>query len=222
MTLSLCAKCPEDGLFGIGITTSDICVGSRCPFIKPGIGAALTQHRTDPRLGPLILELLGKGATANEAIEQAVSATPHAAWRQLACVDAKGRTAVYHGAAIDSIHAHAEGHQVVALGNILANDRVPSAMIAAFESSRGNLSERLLGALEAGLAAGGETFQLKSAALLVYDDLPFPLVDLRIDQDQAPLTALRALLKAYEPVTDLFRQRALDPDNVPDSHASQS
>lgn len=216
MTFSLAARCPDTGMFGIGITTSDICVGSRCPFILPGVGAALTQHRTDPRLGPRMLDHLAAGKSAREAIALAVKETPYAHWRQLACVDSKGQTASYHGDAIDSIHSHAEGNQVIAVGNILATHAVPGAMIAGFEASKGSLASRLLDALDAGLAAGGETFELQSAALLVYQDQSFPSVDLRIDNDREPLSALRSLLDAYEPLADLFKMRAVDPDSIPD------
>ncbi len=98
MTFSLVGRCARTGMLGAVVTTSSISVGSRCSHARAGIGAALTQHRTDPRLGPLALDLLAHGFSAPEAMQAVVAATPHRHWRQLALIDAAGRTAVYSGA----------------------------------------------------------------------------------------------------------------------------
>src|SRR5882757_4649868 len=83
MTFSIAGRCARTGMFGIAITTSSMAVGSRCAFARAGIGAVLTQHRTDPRLGPLGLDLLAAGKTAAETIAALVASTPHHGWRQL-------------------------------------------------------------------------------------------------------------------------------------------
>ena len=216
MTFSLVGMCRRTGMFGAAVTTSSINVGARCPYARAGVGAVLTQHRTDARLGPRGLDLLEAGATAGEVIASLTRDDPTIGWRQLAVVDRGGGTAWYHGDRIVSVHAAAEGEGCCAIGNIIRTEGVPAAMIAAFEAAPDeHLAERLLLAVEAGLAAGGEPKQVKSAALLVVDDQPFPLVDLRVELDRAPLAELRFLWENYRPRMEVFVTRAVDPDSVP-------
>ena len=114
-----------------------------------------------------------------------------------------------------SIHGAWAGEGCVAIGNGLTDRGVPEAMGRAFEAAVGApLAERLLGGLEAGLAAGGMVEPLAPAALLVVDKDVFPLVDLRIDMDPQPLVELHAMWRAYEPIVDYVRDRAVDPDGV--------
>jgi uncharacterized Ntn-hydrolase superfamily protein len=216
MTFSLAARCPRTGMIGLAITTSSIAVGSRCAYVRAHVGAVLTQHRTDPRLGPQGLDLLAQGKSAQEAIDALVASTPHHGWRQLAIVDAKGRTAHYSGGNIASIHGAAVGEGVVAAGNILKVEGVPAAMVRDFaKAPERPLPERLVGALAAGLAAGGEMYELSSAALLVAHEQSFPYVDLRVDDDKAPIAKLQALWRAYAPQADDFVRRAVAPDDAP-------
>ena len=216
MTFSLAGMCRRTGMFGAAVVTSSINVGARCPWARAGVGAVLTQHRTDARLGPRGLELLEAGAKAREAIASLARDDPAIEWRQLAAIDREGGTAWRHGDRIASIHAAAEGDGCCAIGNILRTEAVPAAMADAFETAAGeHLAERLLIALEAGLEAGGERRQVKSAALLVVDDQPFPLVDLRVELDRAPLAELRFLWEVYRPRMEVFVTRAVDPDRVP-------
>jgi uncharacterized Ntn-hydrolase superfamily protein len=216
MTFSLAARCPRTGMLGCAVTTSSIAVGSRCAFARAGIGAVLTQHRTDPRLGPLGLDLLAQGKSAEEAIDALVASTPDHGWRQLAIVDAKGRAAHYSGHHIASIHAGAQGDGVVAVGNLLTNPGVPAAMVRDFERDPGRpLAERLVAALTAGLAAGGETFALVSSALYIAHEQSFPYVDLRVDDDPAPIARLETLWRAYAPQAEDYVKRALAPDDAP-------
>jgi uncharacterized Ntn-hydrolase superfamily protein len=203
-------------MLGAAVTTSSMGVGSRCPYAQAGVGAVLTQHRTDPRLGPRGLELLAAGHTASQAMAALVQDNPTIGWRQLAVIDRHGDTAFYHGDRIASVHAAAQGDAVCAIGNIIRHADIPRAMVEAFSRNpEEHLAERLLRALEAGLAAGGELKQVKSAALLVVHQQPFPLVDLRIELDPQPLTALRFLWELYRPQADLYVRRAIDPDSVP-------
>lgn len=212
MTFSIAARCPETGMVGVAAATSNLCVGSRCTFVRAGVGAALTQHRTDPRLGPMMLDALARGASAAEAVRQAVVGTPHAGWRQLACVDRNGSTAWHHGDRIDPIRAACQAPDAIALGNLLRNDRVPTAMIHAFRDSHDSFPERLICALEGGLEAGGELEALRSAALLVAHEQDFPFVDLRIDLDEAPIAALRGVWQRYTGEAERFVQRAIAPE----------
>jgi uncharacterized Ntn-hydrolase superfamily protein len=203
-------------MFGAAVTTSSIGVGGRCPFAQAGVGAVLTQHRTDPRLGPQGLELLAAGQSASQAMAALVQDNPTIGWRQLAIIDTQGETAYYHGDKISSIHAAAQGNAVCAIGNILRSEDVPRAMVEAFgQEPEVHLAERLLRALEAGLKAGGELKQVKSAALLVVHEQPFPLVDLRVELDPQPLAELRFLWELYQAQLELYVRRAIDPDSVP-------
>jgi uncharacterized Ntn-hydrolase superfamily protein len=216
VTFSLIGRCADTGQFGAAVTTSSICVGARVPFAMAGVGAVLTQHRTDPRLGPRGLALLRSGCTAQQTIDALVASTVDHRWRQLAVIDAAGRTAHFHGGSVKPALNAAHGKDVVAVGNILANDRVPAAMMAAFEQSEGeDLAERLLRGLEAGEAAGGENGDVWSAALLVVEREAFPLVDLRVDKLQNAIVGLRALWDDYRPMVREFVARALHPDQAP-------
>ena len=216
MTFSVVGMCRQTGMFGAAVTTSSIGVGSRCPFARAGVGAVLTQHRTDPRLGPRGLDLLAAGHSASQVMAALVQDNPTIGWRQLAIIDTQGETAYYHGDRISSIHAAAQGNAVCAIGNILRSEGVPQAMVEAFgQDPKAHLAERLLRALGAGLEAGGELKQVKSAALLIVHEQPFPLVDLRVELDPQPLVALRFLWELYRPQLELYVRRAIDPDSVP-------
>ena len=216
MTFSLVGMCRRTGMFGAAVTTSSPGVGSRCPFARAGVGAVLTQHRTDPSLGPRGLDLLAAGNSAQETLDGLVDGNPTVGWRQLAAIDRHGNTAFYHGDRIASIHDAAQGGSSCAIGNIIRNDRVPQAMVDAFEAAPDEpLAERLVRGLEAGEAAGGELKQVKSAAVLVVHEQSFPLVDLRVELDRNPLSELRFLWELYRPQTDIYVQRAVDPDSIP-------
>ena len=216
MTFSLLGRSARIGHFGAAVSTSSIAVGSRVPFVAPGLGGVLTQHRTDPRLGPRGLDLLRSGCSAEEAVAALVASTPHHHWRQIAVMDRTGRTAHFHGARVKPAFCVAHGKDVVAIGNILANEGIAAAMVAAFEASADQpLAERLLRGLEAGEAAGGEHGDVTSASLLVMAEHSFPYVDLRIDKSPTPLVDLRKLWAEYAPLADGFVQRALDPDDAP-------
>ena len=216
MTFSLVGMCRRTGMFGAAVTTSNMNVGTRCPFARAGVGAVLTQNRTDNRLGPKGLALLEDGKSAPEVIDALVADNPTIGWRQLAVVDRDGDTGFHHGDRITSIHAVAEGDGCCAIGNVIRNEDIPQKMVDAFEGSAdAHLAERLLRALEAGLAAGSEFKQIKSAALLVVHAEPFPLVDLRVEFDRAPLAELRFLWEAYQPQMERFVIQVVDPDSLP-------
>jgi uncharacterized Ntn-hydrolase superfamily protein len=216
MTYSIAAKCPRTGMFGVAITTSSIGVGARCAYARAGVGAVLTQHRTDPRLGPKGLELLAQGLPAKDVIQRLTRGVPGIGWRQLAVIDNDGRTAAHHGDKITSVHSGDEGPGCIAIGNIIRTTAVTRAMVDAFGADpQLHIAERLVRAMEAGYAAGGEPKQVKSAALLVVERESFPLIDLRVDFDPQPLVQLRWLWEIYEPSVKLYVDRAVNPDSVP-------
>ena len=215
MTFSLVGRCARTGMLGAVVTTSSISVGSRCPHARAGVGAALTQHRTDPRLGPLALDLLGRGFTAREAMRAIVAATPHRHWRQLAIVDAAGHTATYSGDNVRGERGEAEGRDCAAIANIVRSAEIPRVMVACFEASpRLPLARRLIDALAAGEAAGGELQPVTSAALMIAHEQSFPYVDLRVDDHLEPIRELSRLWSSYEPEADPYVVRAIDPDRA--------
>jgi uncharacterized Ntn-hydrolase superfamily protein len=216
MTFSIVARCSATGMFGVAISSSSPAVAARCAHARAGIGAVATQNITDPALGPMILGLMSDGQSAPEAIATVVARQPAIAYRQLLAVDAKGRTAVHSGAHILGIWGAAQGANVAAGGNLLANDAVPQAMVDAFATAVGHLGARLLMALKAGLVAGGEAGPVHSAGLLVVDRLNWPIVDLRCDwTDACPIAALQDIWQVYVPQIDAYVQRAENPGGAP-------
>src|SRR5262249_33622287 len=186
---------------------------------RAGVGAVLTQHRTDPRLGPLGLAFLELGLSAEETVNALVSSTPHHAWRQLAVIDANGRSAHYSGHNIHSIHAGASGGDCVAIANVVRSAHVPAAMVRAFEAAPNRpLAERLCAGLQAGHDAGGEFKQGTSAGLLVVHEHAFPYVDLRVDDHPDPIAEITRLWMLYAPVADNYLKRVLEPDS-PEANA---
>jgi uncharacterized Ntn-hydrolase superfamily protein len=175
----------------------------------------LTQNRTDPRLGPLAIDLLKREYSAKQAIAAIVAVTPYHRWRQLACIDRQGETAAFTGASVKPERNEAHGLNCVSIANIVRSAEVPAAMVRAFENDQSApLPVRLLDALEAGERAGSEFVPLVSAALLVSHEHAFPYVDLRVDSDPQPIARLRALWQEYQPMADLYVTRAIDPDSL--------
>ena len=215
MTFSLVGRCARTGMLGAVVTTSSIAVGSRCPHARAGIGAALTQHRTDPRLGTWALDLMSGGLTAQQARDTIVAGTPHRDWRQLAIIDREGRTAAFSGIKVNPQKGEAQGRDCVAIANIVRSSDVPRAMIRAFEAApAAPLARRLIDALTAGEAAGGEFKPVASAALIVVHRESFPYVDLRVDDHGSPIEELARLWETYEPEADAYVVRAVDPDRA--------
>ena len=215
MTFSIIGRCPRTGQFGAAVATSSIAVGARVPFVRAKVGAVLTQHVTDPRLGLRGLDLLASGCGAQQTRDALVACGTGIEWRQLAVIDAAGGTAAYSGGKVMRELGEAHGRDCVAVGNILADAKVVPAMTAAFEAHpEDHLAERLLTAIEAGLAAGGEPVPVRSASLEVAHEYAFPLVDLRVDAADQPIAALRALWQEYIPWVEPFVLRAVDPDRA--------
>jgi len=215
MTLSIVGRCPETGMLGAAVTSSSICVASRCLFTRAGVGAGLTQNVTDPSLGVRMLDLLEAGADANTAISQVVAEANHIEWRQLVLLDSSGSFALHTGEKVLGRHATAEGKQCVAAANLLANEEVPQTMVTAFEQSSGHLAQRLITALEAGIAAGGEEGPVRSAGVQVVHKVSWPVVDLRVDWDENPLPKLRTIWNEYQPQLEPYVTRALNPEAAP-------
>jgi uncharacterized Ntn-hydrolase superfamily protein len=217
MTFSIAARCARTGMLGLAISSSSPAVAARCAHARAGIGAVATQNVTDPRLGPRGLELMSHGASAAQALAILIATAPHIAHRQLALIDAAGGTAHWSGPATLGIHAVAEGDGAIAAGNLLANPGVPAAMVQAFAAApEHSLGDRLIAALQAAAAAGGEAGPVRSAGLLLVRAVSWPVADLRVDwHEHDPIGALAALWRLYAPQLDAYVTRALDPAAAP-------
>jgi len=215
-TFSIIGRCARTERLGIAITTGDIAVGSRCPYVTPGVGAISTQAATDPRLGPFALRLLKLGYSASRVMQELESSDPHIELRQLGLVDRNGNSAARTGKRNAEWAGHIARENFVAMGNRLAGEQVVKAMAAAFAQSNAEyLGERLLRVVEAGQEAGGEAphgAKYHSAALLVCGSQGFPDVDLRVDDHPTPIVELRRVFDAYAPDIDFFTLRPNDPN----------
>jgi uncharacterized Ntn-hydrolase superfamily protein len=216
MTFSIAARCENTGMFGLAVSSSSPAVAARCAYARAGAGAVASQNITDPTLGPKTLDLMAGGASAPEAVAQLAANTPFIQYRQLTAIDGEGRTAHFSGEHTLGTHAVAAGINVVCAGNLLANRDVPSAMVAAFENSSGDLGDRMIGAMKAALAAGGEAGPVHSAGLYLVRDVAWPVADLRVDWHETdPIGALADLWDLYKPQLEAYVTRALDPREAP-------
>ena len=215
MTFSLVARCARTGQVGMVISSSSPAVAARCAHVRAGVGAVASQNITDPALGPLILDQLAQGLTASDALAAITTGRAHIDYRQLLVVGGDGTTAIHSGGQVLGSWGEAQGVDCAAGGNLLAHDGIPAAMVAAFETASGHLGERLMQALEAGLAAGGEAGPVHSAGLKLADRLDWPLVDLRIDWADDPVGMLRTAWDVFAPQMAAYVQRAEDPSRAP-------
>lgn len=216
MTFSIAARCARTGRFGVAISSSSPAVAARCAHVRAGVGAVCSQNVTDPRLGPAALDLMALGASASGAVEALAGSRSYMAYRQVTAVDRQGRVAVFSGDKALGTVAVAEGTDCVAAGNLLATERVPAAMVAAFETTPGDLGDRLIAALTAGLAEGGEAGPVHSAGLLMAGEEAWPVADLRVDWDETrPIEALADLWLLWKPQMEAYVQRALMPEEAP-------
>ena len=216
MTFSLVARCAETGMFGLAISSSSPAVAARCSFARAGVGAVVSQNVTDPALGPLTLDLMQSGMSASQAIARIQSEGKFIEYRQVLAIDATGGTAIHSGPNSLGIWTQAEGTEVASGGNLLANDGVPAAIVAGFTTSKGHIGDRLIAALRAGLAAGGEAGPVHSAGMKIVDQVPWPVADLRCDwSENCPTEAITTAWEIYKPQLDAYTQRAIDPREAP-------
>ncbi len=215
MTFSLIARCARTGQFGMVISSSSPAVAARCAHVRAGVGVVASQNVTDPALGPLILDQLAQGNAAADALAFVTAGRDFIDYRQLLVVDAAGGTAIHSGAQVLGVWGQAMGHDCAAGGNLLADTGVPAVMVDVFEGAVGHLGDRLILALQAGLAAGGEAGPVHSAGLKIADRLDWPLVDLRIDWADDPIGMLVAAWDVYRPQIAAYVQRAVDPTVAP-------
>ena len=217
MTFSILGRCEDTNMFGVAISSSSICVASRCPWVRSNVGAASTQNITDPSLGNLMLNYLEEGLSADETINKIVNEKENINFRQLILIDKKGKTASFSGSKILGVNSVSKSLNCIAAGNMLKSENVTQSMTNSFNENKNlNLTERLLTSLKAGLLAGGEEGDVHSAGIKVIHNNTWPLVDLRVDWlENNPIEELYKIWKNYEPQMKDYQSRALDPDQAP-------
>jgi uncharacterized Ntn-hydrolase superfamily protein len=213
MTWSIVARDAASGAFGVAVTTKAFAMGARCPHAMSGVGAIATQSFTNPMFGTRGLRLLREGVAAQDVVDILVAGDEGRAIRQLHLIDAKGRNAAYTGAGCIAWCGHRLGDGVSVAGNMLVGPAVVDDTFAAYEASAGQpFAERLIGALDAGQAAGGDRRGRQSASLLVYSTEDVADINLRVDDHPEPLAELRRLLTVYyrdsAPFRAIFPTRA--------------
>ncbi|MBX9701649.1 MAG: DUF1028 domain-containing protein [Acetobacteraceae bacterium] len=199
MTWSVVAHDPASGAFAVAVTTCAFAVGASCPYVRAGVGAVSTQSFTNRYLGPAILDAMARGLAPAEAIESALAGDRGRGIRQVHAVDRHGRTAAFTGGNCVAWCGDAgprEGFSVA--GNMLAGEAVVMATAEEFQRlSALPLPERLMAALDAGEAAGGDKRGRQSAAMKLVTTEDFPDLDLRVDDHAVPLEELRRLLAIW-------------------------
>jgi len=221
-TFSIVARDPETGDLGIAVQSKFLAVGAVVPWAAAGVGAVATQAWANPSYGAEALRLLGGGSTAQDALRALVDADEGHAHRQLGIVDAHGNAATYTGASCFDWAGGRSGTGYAAQGNILVGNATVDALAEHFEAASGPLAQRLMAALAAGQAAGGDSRGMQSAALLVvragggYGGFNDRYIDLRVDDHPDPIVELERLLGLHrlylertEPGTALPLDQAL-------------
>lgn len=237
-TYSIVARDSATGQLGVAVQSHWFSVGPLVPWAEAGVGAIATQSFVDPAYGPLGLDLMRAGKDAEAALKGLLAADPHPEVRQVAFVDARGNAAVHTGEKAIEAAGHQRGRGYSVQANLMLKPTVPAAMARAYENSKGDLTERLLAALEAAQAEGGDIRGRQSAAILVVSGTPSGkpwtdrLVDLRIEDHPEPVKELRRIVhlaRAYqhmnagddaltrEDVAGALREYATAQEMVPDS-----
>ncbi|HYW87437.1 MAG TPA: DUF1028 domain-containing protein [Chloroflexota bacterium] len=194
MTFSIVARDAQSGMLGIAVTTKFFGVGSLCPFARAGVGAVATQALVNPTYGPRGLDLLARGLAPDEVADTLLQADEGRDHRQLHLIDASGRVAARSGSECIEWFGHQTHDGFSVAGNMLAGPRVIAETARAYEAARTlPLAERLIQALEAGQAAGGDKRGRQSAALLIVSSEVYPYLDIRVDDHPDPVVELRRL-----------------------------
>ncbi len=203
MTYSIAAYDQENEEWGVAVQSKFLAVGSLVPWAKAGVGAIATQAKTNANYGKRGFELIEQGLEAEEVIEKLVAEDEEGEARQVGVVDTEGKTAAYTGEGCLKWAGHRTGDNYTCQGNVLLGEVVLKEMEASFQTSNGDLADRLLQAIEAAQQAGGERRGRQSAALIVkkfgegfFGEIN-QYVDLRVDDSLTPIQKLRKLLEKH-------------------------
>jgi len=203
-TYSIVARDPLTGEMGVAVQSHYFSVGPVVPWAEAGIGAVATQSLVDVSYGPLGLDLMRAGKTAQEALKALLAGDKNNAVRQVATIDAQGNVAAHTGDKCIPAAGHIVGKNYSVQANLMLNDKVWPAMSKAFENTKGSLAERMLAALDAAQAQGGDIRGKQSAAILIVkgksSGKPWQdkILDLRVEDNPEPLKELRRLVKIAE------------------------
>jgi uncharacterized Ntn-hydrolase superfamily protein len=197
MTWSIVAHDPATGAFAVAVATKAFAVGASCPFVRAGVGAVSTQSFTNRYLAPAILDALARGLPPDAAIESALAGDDGRGIRQVHAVDRFGRTAAWTGQNCVAWCGSVAAPWVSVAGNMLAGEPTVAATLSAWQAAELPMPERLMAAMEAGEAAGGDRRGRQSAAMTLVTTEDFPDLDLRVDDHAQPLPELRRLLEIW-------------------------
>ncbi|HEY7123249.1 MAG TPA: DUF1028 domain-containing protein [Ktedonobacterales bacterium] len=203
-TFSIVACDPATGDLGVAVESKFLAVGAVVPWARAGVGAIATQSWANTTYGPDGLDLLAQGKSPDEVMAALTGADEHRALRQAGIVDAKGRAATYTGSECFAWCGGITGPNYTCQGNILVSEATVQAMARAFEATTGGLWDRLVAALAAGQAAGGDSRGQQSAALLVvrekggYAGFNDRFIDLRVDEHPRPIEELARILEMHK------------------------
>jgi len=216
VTFSIVARCERTGMFGVAVTSSSPAVAARCAYARAGAGAIASQNVTDPTLGTRGLDLLEHGASAEQAIAILRDTGHYIEHRQVLAVDANGGSSAYSGSKALGLNSHATGGNVASGGNLLATENLPARIVAAFTAATGDLGDRIIAAMRAGVEAGGEAGPIHSSGMKLVREVPWPVADLRVDWTEGcPIEELASLWDRYRPQLEDYVTRALDPSSAP-------
>jgi uncharacterized Ntn-hydrolase superfamily protein len=212
MTYSVVARCPQTKRLGVAMATRAPAVGNRCPVVRPRMGAASVQLIADPRQTLLAGRLIEMGYSAPKILAELQSSDPHIQRRQIGIVDSFGNTAALSGPDDTWYSGHVQGDSFVAMGNAVVSEGVVTAIAESMAASAGEyLPDRMLAAVEAGTAAGGQLEGQFSASILVFGDEPFAEVDLRVDYHEGAVAELRRIYDWFRPLFGYFIERSYNP-----------
>lgn len=199
MTWSIVAHDPNSAAFAVAVATKAFAVGAFCPFVRAGVGAVSTQSVTNRYLGPAVLDAMARGLAPAAAIEGALAGDDGRGIRQVHAVDSRGRTAVWTGQNCVEWCGSVSAGGVSVAGNMLAGEFTVAATLAAWKAERElPMPDRLMRAMAAGEAAGGDRRGKQSAAMVMITTEDFPDLDLRVDDHPEPLIELRRLLDIWK------------------------
>jgi uncharacterized Ntn-hydrolase superfamily protein len=199
MTWSIVAHDPNSDAFAVAVATKAFAVGASCPFVRAGVGAVSTQSMTNRYLGPAILDAMARGLPAEAAIEGALAGDEGRGIRQVHAVDRFGRAAAWTGDNCVEWCGNVSAGGISVAGNMLAGERTIAATLDAWKASQSlAMPDRLMTAMLAGEAAGGDRRGKQSAAMLMVTTEDFPDLNLRVDDHREPLQELRRLLAIWQ------------------------
>jgi uncharacterized Ntn-hydrolase superfamily protein len=212
MTWSIVAR-DAGGAFGVAVSSRFFAVGMLCAHARSGVGALATQALVNPHYGPKGLDLLGNGFSPSSVIEKLLSEDQGRNHRQVHMIDAQGRVAAHTGSACVDWCGHLAGEGFSVAGNMLAGPQVIEETARSYKQNHPmNFAERLLCALEAGEAAGGDKRGKQAAALRIHTTEDYPFLDIRVDDHEDPIAELRRLyeksLERFQPFSGFLPSRA--------------